>query len=169
MHLHWGGFGLVFAGRRTQEYHQHVLATLGDEADFGDLALTKTYAASSWPWTVYRVDFVEKLKPKTTLSKQTSHRPKMWPPSKVRNSTTLQSLSCRCFSEAVSVRGKSMQAAKPCPQEEPLKEVLLTLGFKESELTDLHNMEYDGEKAVEWRLFCRVATLSIVFAVIFRG
>ena len=51
-HLHWGSFGLVFAGRRTQEYHQHVLATLGDEADFGDLALTKTDASSS-PWNFY--------------------------------------------------------------------------------------------------------------------
>ena len=57
-----------------------------------------------------------------------------------------------------------MQAAKPCPQEEPLKEVLLTLGLPESELTDLHNMY-----GVTWRLACRVATLSIVFAVIFGG
>jgi len=35
------------AERRTQDYHQHVLATLADEADFGDLALTKTDASSS--------------------------------------------------------------------------------------------------------------------------
>ena len=57
-----------------------------------------------------------------------------------------------------------MRAAEPCPQEEPLKKVLLTMGFKESKLKDLHKMG-----GVEWRLFCRVATLSIVFAVIFRG
>ena len=62
-----------------------------------------------------------------------------------------------------------MQAAKPCPQEKPLKEVLLTLGFKESELTDLHDMVWRGDKGVKWRLFCRVATLSIVFAVVFGG
>ena len=65
----------------------------------------------------------------------------------------------RCFSEAVNVRGESMQAAEPCLQEEPLKEVLLTLGFSERQLKDLHNME-----GVEWRLVCRVANLSIVFA-----
>ena len=50
-----------------------------------------------------------------------------------------------------------MQAVEPCGQEAPLKEVFLTLGFPESELTDLHNME-----AVKWRLFCGVATLLIV-------
>ena len=59
-----------------------------------------------------------------------------------------------------------MQAVEPCGQEEPLKEVLLTLGLPESELTDLHNMEeYSyGGKAVQWRLFCRVDNFSIVFA-----
>ena len=40
-----------------------------------------------------------------------------------------------------------MQTAEPCGQEAPLKEVLMTLGFKESQLEDLHNME-----AVIWRL-----------------
>jgi len=53
----------------------------------------------------------------------------------------------RCFREPMNVRGKSMQSAEPCGQEEPLKEVLLTLGLAESELTDLHNVE-----GVEWRL-----------------
>ena len=57
-----------------------------------------------------------------------------------------------------------MQAAEPCPQEEPLKEVLQTLGLPESELEDLHNMG-----AVKWRLFCGVATLLIVFAVVVGG
>ena len=51
-----------------------------------------------------------------------------------------------------------------CPQDKPLKEVLLTLGLPESELTDLRNVMRRGDKAVKWRLFCRVATLSIVFA-----
>jgi len=37
---------LAFTERRTQD-HQHVLATLEDEADFGDLALTKTDASNS--------------------------------------------------------------------------------------------------------------------------
>ena len=64
----------------------------------------------------------------------------------------------------------STQAVQTCPQEEPLKEVLLTLGLPESELTDLHNMVSPfGHKSVTWRLVCRVATLSIVFAVIFLG
>ena len=62
-----------------------------------------------------------------------------------------------------------MQAVETCGQEEPLKEVLLTLGLPESELTDLHNMVSWGSRVVTWRLFCRVATLSIVFAVIFWG
>ena len=62
-----------------------------------------------------------------------------------------------------------MQSVEPCGQEEPLKEVLLTLGLPESELTDLHNMEKYGDKVVTWRRVCRVATLSIVFAVIFWG
>ena len=58
-----------------------------------------------------------------------------------------------------------MQTAGPCGQEEPLKEVLLTLGLPEPELTDLHNVVSSlGREAVKWRLFCRVATLSIVFA-----
>ena len=59
----------------------------------------------------------------------------------------VQSLLYRCFSEAVNVQGKSTQAVETCPQEEPLKEVLLTLGFEESELTDLRN-----ERGVRWRL-----------------
>ena len=157
-HLHWGSFGLVFAERRIQD-HQHVLATLGDEADFGDLALTKTDAASSWPWKVYTIDFVEKLKPKSIRSVPNSSdslsltdHSMATKQSKLRKSTTFQSLMYRCFSEAVNVRGKSMQAAKPCPQEEPLKEVLGMLGLPEYQLTDLHNME-----AVKWRLVCRVA------------
>jgi len=62
-----------------------------------------------------------------------------------------------------------MQAVETCPQEKPLKEVLMMLGFKESKLTDLHNMIWRGDKAVKWRLVCRVATFSIVFAVIFWG
>ena len=61
-----------------------------------------------------------------------------------------------------------MQAAKPCPQEEPLKEVLLKLGFKESELTNLHNME-----DVLWRLNLQSSepfdSFSIVFAWFFGG
>ena len=40
-----------------------------------------------------------------------------------------------------------MQAVEACPQDKPLKEVLLTLGLPESKLTDLHNVE-----GVEWRL-----------------
>ena len=52
-----------------------------------------------------------------------------------------------------------MQSAGPCGQEAPLKEVLMTLGFGESQLENLHDVE-----GVQWRLFCRVATLSIVFA-----
>ena len=50
-----------------------------------------------------------------------------------------------------------MQSAEPCLQEAPLKEVLLTMGFKESKLTDLHN----GLYGVNWRLVCRVANLSM--------
>ena len=49
-----------------------------------------------------------------------------------------------------------MQAVEPCGQEEPLKEVLLTLG--------LHNVY-----GVVWRLVCRVANLSIVFAMVVGG
>jgi len=86
----FSGFGLTAAERRTQGYHQHVLATLGDEADFG----------------------------------------------------------------------KAMQAAKPCPQEKPLKEVLLTLGFKESELTDLHDMVWRGDKGVKW-WDCKVVKIDL--------
>ena len=57
-----------------------------------------------------------------------------------------------------------MQAAKPCPQEEPLKDVLLTLGFKESQLTDLHDV-----RGVEWRLVCRVANSFDSFCMVFWG
>ena len=57
-----------------------------------------------------------------------------------------------------------MQTAEPCPQEAPLKEVLRTLGLAESQLEDLYHV-----KGVKWRLFCRVANLSIVFAVFFGG
>ena len=68
----------------------------------------------------------------------------------------------------MNVRGKSTQAVETCGQEAPLKEVLLTLGLPESELTDLHNMvtvwRGVNVNAVEWRLFCRAANLSIVFA-----
>ena len=70
----------------------------------------------------------------------------------------------RCLSEAVNGRGNAMQAVEPCGQEEPLKEVLLTLGLPKWELTDLRNVG-----GVQWRLFCRMANLSVVFAVIFGG
>ena len=73
-----------------------------------------------------------------------------------------------------------MQAVEICPQDKPLKEVLLTLGLAEWRLTDLHNVVSKdegkkagkvkrsvvsrGKRAVVWRLVCRVADLSILFA-----
>ena len=115
------------------------------------------------------VDFVETLKPKSIHSWFEWLFKADISQSKSRKSTTLQSSLCRCLSEAVNVRGESMQAAEPCGQEAPLKDVLRTLGLAESKLKDLHNMLWRGYKAVEWRLFCRVANLSIVFAWLLGG
>ena len=88
----------------------------------------------------------------------------MWPPSKSWKSTTSQSLLCRCFSEAVNVRGKSMQAVEPCVQEAPLKEVLMTLGLVESDLTDLHDVS-----GVQWRLNLQSGKPFDSFCVFFFG
>ena len=60
-----------------------------------------------------------------------------------------------------------MQTVEPCVQEAPLKEVLLTLGLAESQLTDLHNVVSWGEKAVFWRLSLQSGNSFDSFAVIF--
>ena len=57
-----------------------------------------------------------------------------------------------------------MQAAEPCPQEEPLKEVLLTLGLPEAELTDLHDVS-----GVQWRLNLQSGKPFDSFCVFFFG
>ena len=66
-----------------------------------------------------------------------------------------------------------MQAVEPCGQEEPLKEVLLTLGLPESELTDMHDVECTvechGEKAVKWRLNLQSGKPFDNFCVVFGG
>ena len=57
-----------------------------------------------------------------------------------------------------------MQTAETCPQEEPLKQVLETLGLAESQLKDLRAI-----RGVVWRLFCRVANFFDSFCRGFWG